>query len=44
MPWSVHVGFVADKVALGQVLFEFFGFLCQYHVTVALYTHMSPGG
>jgi hypothetical protein len=25
-PGSVHVGFVVDKVALGQVLPEFFGF------------------
>jgi hypothetical protein len=24
-----HVGFVVDKVALGQVFSEYFGFLCQ---------------
>jgi hypothetical protein len=26
VPGSVHVGFVVDKVALGQVIFEFSGF------------------
>jgi hypothetical protein len=25
-----HVGFVVDKVALGQVFSEFFGFSCQF--------------
>jgi hypothetical protein len=28
-PGSIHVGFVVDKVALGQVFSEYFGFLCQ---------------
>jgi hypothetical protein len=45
-PWSVLVGFVVNQVALGH------GspppsssvFHCQYHSTVALYTHLSPGG
>jgi hypothetical protein len=27
------VGFVVDKVALGQVSFEYFGFPCQFHST-----------
>jgi hypothetical protein len=30
-PESVHVGFVVDKVALGQVFSEYFGFSCQFH-------------
>jgi hypothetical protein len=25
-PWSSHVGLVVDKVALGQVFSEYFGF------------------
>jgi hypothetical protein len=28
-PWSGHVGSVVAKVALGQVLSEYFGFPCQ---------------
>jgi hypothetical protein len=28
-PGSGHVGFVVDKVALGQVFSEYFGFPCQ---------------
>jgi hypothetical protein len=40
---SVHVGFVVDKVALGQVSSELFGFPCQYHSTVALYTYIVRG-
>jgi hypothetical protein len=27
------VGFMVDKVALGQVFSEYFGFPCQYHST-----------
>jgi hypothetical protein len=35
------VGFVVDKVVLGQVFSEFFGFPCQYHhSTVAVHTHV----
>jgi hypothetical protein len=30
-PWSVHVGFVVDKVALGQVFLRVAGFPCQFH-------------
>jgi hypothetical protein len=40
---SVYVGFVVDKVALGQVSSEFFGFPCQYHSNVALYTYIVRG-
>jgi hypothetical protein len=29
-PRSSHVGFVVDKVALGQVFSEYFGFPCQF--------------
>jgi 1,2-phenylacetyl-CoA epoxidase PaaB subunit len=36
VPGSVHMGFVMDKVKLGQVFYEFFGFPCQYHSIVAL--------
>jgi hypothetical protein len=34
-PRSVHVGFVVDKVALGQVFSEYFGFPRQFHSTGA---------
>jgi hypothetical protein len=35
-PWSVHVGFVVDKVALGQVLPPSSSvFPCQFHSTGA---------
>jgi hypothetical protein len=41
---SVHLGFMVDKVALGQVFSEFFGFpLLIYHSTVALQTHIIWG-
>jgi hypothetical protein len=33
------VGFVVDKVALGQVFSEFFGFLCQFSFHRLLHTH-----
>jgi hypothetical protein len=36
-PGSIDVGFVVDKVPLGQV------FPCQYHSTVALQTHIIWG-
>jgi hypothetical protein len=36
---SIHVGFVVDKLALGQIFLEFFGFpLSTYHSAVALQT------
>jgi hypothetical protein len=44
VPGSVDVGFVVDKVALGQVFSEFFGFRCQYHSTLVFHTHVSSGG
>jgi hypothetical protein len=43
-PGSVYVGFVVDKVALGQVSSEFFTFPCQYYSTMALHTHISSAG
>jgi hypothetical protein len=36
---SVHVGFVVDKVALGQVFSKFLSFLCLYLSTVAPYSY-----
>jgi hypothetical protein len=40
-PGSIHVGFVVDKVALGQVFSPSSSvFPCQYHSTVALQTHI----
>jgi hypothetical protein len=39
-----QVGFVVDKVALGQVFFEYFGFPCQnrsFHQL--LHPHNHPG-
>jgi hypothetical protein len=40
---SIHVGFVVDKVVLGQVFLRVFRFPCQYHSTVVLSTHISSG-
>jgi hypothetical protein len=41
-PGLVHVGFTVDKVALGQVFSEFFGFPCQnHHSTMAVHTYIS---
>jgi hypothetical protein len=37
------VRFVVDKVALGQVFFECFGFLCQFSFNKLLHTHLSSG-
>jgi hypothetical protein len=31
-PGSSHVGFVVDKVAVGQVFSEYFGFFCQIFI------------
>jgi hypothetical protein len=44
MPGLVSVGFVVDRVALGQVLLRVLRFSRQYHSTVALLTHISSGG
>jgi hypothetical protein len=40
-----HVGFVVDKVALGQVFSEYFGFLCQssFHQLLYNHPHLSSG-
>jgi hypothetical protein len=41
-PGPIHVGFVVDEVAVGQVFSEFFDFpLSVYHSTVALHTHIN---
>jgi hypothetical protein len=42
---SRHMGFVVDKVALGQVLFEYFGFPCQssFHQFLHNHHHLSSG-
>jgi hypothetical protein len=40
---SGHVGFVVDKVALGQVLSEYFGFPCQASFPQILHLHNHPG-
>jgi hypothetical protein len=41
--WSAHVGFVVDKVALGQVFSEYFGLLCQSSIHQILHPHNHPG-
>jgi hypothetical protein len=38
-PGSDHVGFVVDKVALGQVFSEYFGFPCQSSFHELLHNH-----
>jgi hypothetical protein len=40
--WAEHEGFVVDKVALGQVLSEYFGFPCQSSFHQFLH-HNHPG-
>jgi hypothetical protein len=37
------VGFVVDKVALGQVFSEYFGFTCQSSFHEILHHHNHPG-
>jgi hypothetical protein len=39
-----HVGFVVDKVALGQVFSEYFGFLCQFSFHRLLHIHHLSSG
>jgi hypothetical protein len=39
---SGHVGFVADKVALGQVFSEYFGFPCKSSFYQVLHPHNHP--
>jgi hypothetical protein len=44
-PGSVHVGFVVDKMAFGQVFSPSSSvFPYQYHYTMALHAHVPPGG
>jgi hypothetical protein len=38
------VGFVVDKVALGQVLSDYFGFSCQFSFHQLLHNHHLPSG
>jgi hypothetical protein len=42
---SSHVGFVVEKVALGQVFFEYFGCPCQslFHQFLHYHHHLSYG-
>jgi hypothetical protein len=42
---SGYVGFVVDKVALGQVFSEYFGFPCQslFHQLLHNHPHLSSG-
>jgi hypothetical protein len=42
---SRHVGFMVDKVALGQVFSEYFGFPCQssFHQFLHNHHHLSSG-
>jgi hypothetical protein len=44
-PVSSYVGFVMDKVALGQVFSEYFGFPCQssFHQFLRNHHHLSSG-
>jgi hypothetical protein len=41
-PRSGHVGFVVDKVVLGQGFSEYFGFPCQFSFHQLLHTHQHP--
>jgi hypothetical protein len=43
-PRSGHVGFVVDKVALGQVLSENVRFPCQFSLHRLLHTHHLSSG
>jgi hypothetical protein len=42
-PGAGQVGFVVDKVALGQVFSEYFGFPCQSLFHQILHNHNHPG-
>jgi hypothetical protein len=37
------VGFVVEKMALGQISYEYFGFPCQFSVYKIFHTHLSSG-
>jgi hypothetical protein len=43
VPWSGQVGFVVDKVALGQVFSEYFGFPCKSSFHQILHSHNKLG-
>jgi hypothetical protein len=38
---SGHVEFVAGKLAMGLILSEYFGFICQFSFHRVLHTHLS---
>jgi hypothetical protein len=42
-PRSVHVGFVMNKLVMGQVFSKIFGSPCQYLSTMALRIHKTCG-
>jgi hypothetical protein len=44
-PRSGHVGFIVNKVVLGRVFFECFGFPCQFsfHRLLHIHHHLSSG-
>jgi hypothetical protein len=42
-PRSGHVGFLVDKVALGQIFSGYFGFPSQVSFHRLLHTHLSSG-
>jgi hypothetical protein len=41
--WAEHVVFVVDKVELGQVFSEYFGFPCQSSFHQFFHHHTHPG-
>jgi hypothetical protein len=43
-PRSSHMGFVMNKVALGLVFFEYFGFTCQFSFHRLLHTDYLSSG
>jgi hypothetical protein len=43
-PRSGHVGFVVDKVALGHVFPEYFGFFCQFSFHLLFHIHHLSSG
>jgi Zn-dependent M28 family amino/carboxypeptidase len=42
-PNSGHVGFVVDKVELGQVFYKYFGFLASSYTTKCSTLNYHPG-
>jgi hypothetical protein len=42
-PKPIYVRFVVDKVALGQISSEYFGFPCPFSFHQMLHTHYHPG-